>query len=78
MRHDTGEAPNVAINEPALLTAAEVAERLSVCRSTVYNLIAAGRLPAHRFGKGKVRRGGIRVPGRAVDAFLAGTSAEAA
>ena len=78
MRHDTGEAPNVALNGPALLTAAEVAERLSVCRSTVYNLIAAGTLPAHRFGKGKIRRGGIRVPEGAVNALLSGTPAQAA
>lgn len=70
MRHDTTDAPTVALTGTSFLTAAEVAERLNVCRSTVYNLISSGRLPSHRFGKGKVRRGGIRVPETAVRDFL--------
>lgn len=78
MRHDTTDAPSVALTNSVLLTAAEVAERLNVCRSTVYSLISTGRLPAHRFGKGERRRGGIRVPEAAVTTFLKESSARAA
>lgn len=79
MRHDdTSATTTVAPNTPELLTAAEVAERLNVGRSTVYNLISAGRLTAYRFGKGKVRQRGIRVPEEAVTAFLAELEAPAA
>ena len=44
----------------ALLTVAEVAERLSVSPSLVYELVQGGKLPHVRFGK-PGRRGTIRV-----------------
>jgi excisionase family DNA binding protein len=67
MRHETPATENVAIN---FLTAAEVALRLRVSRSTVYNLIASGRLTAHCNGGGKVRPRGLRVPESAVTEYL--------
>jgi len=67
MRHETPAAENVATN---FLTAAEVALRLRVSRSTVYNLIASGRLTAHCNGGGKVRPRGLRVPEAAVIEYL--------
>jgi excisionase family DNA binding protein len=51
----------------------EVADRLRVSRSTVYNLIASGRLTAYRNGGGKVRPRGVRIPESAVDAYLNGS-----
>jgi excisionase family DNA binding protein len=41
--------------EPLLLRIEEVAAALSVCPSTVYNLIRAGQLPAVRIGKREKR-----------------------
>ncbi|MFD7999897.1 helix-turn-helix transcriptional regulator [Streptomyces mirabilis] len=70
MSHDAPAADNVA-NAPQFLNAAEVAIRLRVSRSTVYNLIASGRLTAHRNGGGKIRPRGVRVPEAAVTAYLA-------
>ncbi|MEU9436573.1 helix-turn-helix domain-containing protein [Streptomyces sp. NPDC048252] len=69
MSHDAPAADNVA-TAPQFLNAAEVAQRLRVSRSTVYNLIASGRLAAHRNGGGKIRPRGVRVPASAVDAYL--------
>jgi len=37
------------------LTVREVAERLSVCRATVYRMIDDGKLPAVRVSSGTVR-----------------------
>ncbi|MFJ8016212.1 helix-turn-helix transcriptional regulator [Streptomyces sp. NPDC096339] len=71
MRHETPATENVATEQPEFLNAAEVATRLRVSRSTVYNLIAEGRLPAHRNGGGKIRPRGLRVPEAAVDQYLA-------
>lgn len=38
-----------------LLTVREVAERLRVCRATVYRMVAEGKLPAVRVSSGAVR-----------------------
>lgn len=70
MRHETPAAENVAIPE-LFLTVAEVALRLRVSRSTVYNLIASGRLTAHCNGGGSIRPRGLRVPEPAVTDYLA-------
>ncbi|MGA4864132.1 helix-turn-helix transcriptional regulator [Streptomyces lavendulocolor] len=72
MRHKNPATEDVAI-EPKFLDAAEVAVRLRVSRSTVYNLIDSGRLPAHRMGGGKIRPRGLRVLETAVDAYLSGS-----
>jgi excisionase family DNA binding protein len=40
---------------PRFLTVREVAERLRVCRATVYRMIDEGRLPAVRVSSGTVR-----------------------
>ena len=69
MSHDAPAADNVA-DAPKFLNAAEVAHRLRVSRSTVYNLIASGRLVAHRNGGGKIRPRGVRVPEAAIEAYL--------
>ena len=37
---------------PPLLTVKQVAERLTVSASTVYDLVSLGKLPCHRVGKG--------------------------
>ena len=40
---------------PQFLTVREVAERLRVCRATVYRMVDEGRLPAVRVSSGAVR-----------------------
>ena len=72
MSHVAPAADTVA-EAPKFLNALEVAERLRVSRSTVYNLIASGRLTAHRNGGGKVRPRGVRIPESAVEAYLNGS-----
>lgn len=52
------------------LTVLEVAARLNVSKSTVYNLVADGALRHHRLGKGKVRPRGVRIPAGAVIEYL--------
>lgn len=69
MSHDAPAADTVA-EAPQFLNATEVALRLRVSRSTVYNLITSGRLVAHRNGGGKIRPRGVRVPESAVTAYL--------
>lgn len=69
MSHDAPAADTVAPS-PNFLNAAEVATRLRVSRSTVYNLIASGRLAAHRNGTGKIRPRGVRVAESTVEAYL--------
>lgn len=69
MSHKARATDNVA-NAPQFLNAIEVAQRLRISRSTVYNLIASGRLTAHRNGGGKIRPRGVRIPEAAVEAFL--------
>ncbi len=49
------------------MTVRQAAERLEVSASTVYGLIAAGRLRHHRIGTGK---GAIRIPDSAIEEFL--------
>jgi excisionase family DNA binding protein len=71
MRHETPATENVATAPTEFLNAAEVAFRLRVSRSTVYNLIASGRLAAHCNGGGKIRPRGLRVPSEAVTDYLA-------
>lgn len=71
MSHDAPAADTVANVPSPFLNAAEVALRLGVSRSTVYNLIADGRLAAHRNGGGKIRPRGVRVAESAVEAYLA-------
>ncbi|MFE2324625.1 helix-turn-helix transcriptional regulator [Streptomyces sp. NPDC059385] len=73
MRHETPAAENVAATQTEFLNASEVALRLRVSRSTVYNLIADGRLPAHCNGGGKIRPRGYRVPAAAVAEYLSGS-----
>ena len=50
-----------------MLTVREVAERLGIGESTVYQLVACGRLGSHRLGLG---RGTIRITSEDVDAYL--------
>jgi len=73
MRHGTPATEIVATAPTNFLNATEVALRLRVSRSTVYNLIASGRLAAHCNGGGKVRPRGLRIPESAVTAYLAGS-----
>lgn len=72
MSHEVPATVNVA-DAPKFLNAMEVADRLRVSRSTVYNLISSGRLAAHRNGGGKVRPRGVRIPEQAVEAYLNGS-----
>lgn len=65
----------VASNTPGsederLLEAFEVAERLRISLTSVYRLVRAGELRSHRFGQGKVRPRGLRIPESAVDERL--------
>jgi excisionase family DNA binding protein len=64
------EAPATESVATEFLNAAEVAMRLRVSRSTVYNLIASGRLAAHCNGGGKIRPRGLRIPASAVAEYL--------
>lgn len=77
MRHETHRATEDVAKAPIkFLNAAEVAIHLGVSRSTVYNLIAAGRLTAHCMGGGKVRPRGLRIPEAAVEEYLSGSVIE--
>ena len=51
-----------------LLTVPEACGRLRVGRSTLYDLVAAGRLPAYRVGLG---RGKVLISERDLSSFLA-------
>lgn len=57
-----------------MLTVKEVAQRLRVSPSTVYNLVEGGRIAYHRIGKG---RGSIRFSEEQVEAFLQASRVEA-
>jgi excisionase family DNA binding protein len=66
-------APRDRLNRPEsaggeLLTVKQVAERLQVSSSAVYQLLDAGRLACHRIGTG---RGAIRVSESDLESFLA-------
>ena len=56
-----------------MFTVSDVAEKLKVSQSTIYNAIECGDLPHHRFGKG---RGTIRVSEDQLRRFLEGTKVE--
>jgi len=56
----------VSVNPPALLTVPATADRLSVSRATVYNLIADRALESVKVGRSR------RVPSDAIDAYIAG------
>lgn len=51
-----------------LLTVHDVAKRMSVSESLVYQLVESGRLPCHRLGNG---RGTIRVSEIDLESYLA-------
>ncbi|MFK7819506.1 MAG: helix-turn-helix domain-containing protein, partial [Planctomycetaceae bacterium] len=51
----------------AMLSVRQVAERLNVSRSCVYELISSGKIPHHRIGK---RRGVIRVTETGLQSYL--------
>lgn len=71
MRHASPPATDdVAKTSDAPLTVAAVVERLGVSKSTVYNLIASGRLGAHCNGAGKVRPRGYRVRESQITEYL--------
>ncbi len=57
-----------------MLTVSEVAARLKVCRSTIYNAVESGVLPHHRIGLG---RGAIRISEEQLERFLERTLVEA-
>lgn len=50
----------------AMLTVAQIADRLGLCRMTIYRLINAGRLPAVKVGKS------YRISERDFKAYLKG------
>lgn len=54
------------MDSPLLLTVEDAAERLSLGRTKVYELIRSGELEAVRIGKSR------RVPADALDAYVAG------
>lgn len=56
------------------LTAAEVATALNLSLTAVYRLARSGDLRSHRFGKGKVRPRGLRIPESAVVEYLNGSA----
>ena len=56
-----------------LLTVKEVAARLGVSVSTIYSLVAAGELPAHRIGVG---RGTLRIRDTAIQSYLESNQVE--
>jgi excisionase family DNA binding protein len=60
-----------AAASPVFLTVREVAERLRVCRATVYRMIEEGRLPVVRVSSGMVR-----VPAENLLAVLAASRLE--
>jgi excisionase family DNA binding protein len=61
-RRDSAAAEVVAIDD-LLTLVTEVMRRLGVGKSTVYDLIANGRLPSRRIGRA------VRVPLDAIEAF---------
>ncbi|MFF0166776.1 helix-turn-helix transcriptional regulator [Streptomyces prasinus] len=56
-----------------LLPAADVASALNLSLTAVYRLVRSGDLPSHRFGKGKIRPRGVRIPESAIEAYLNGS-----
>lgn len=58
-----------------MLTVKEVAQRLNVSQSCIYQLVESGRIPHHRIGLG---RGAIRFTADDVAEFLAGNREQSA
>jgi excisionase family DNA binding protein len=58
-----------------MVTVKGASERLTVCPSVVYDLVASGTLPHYRIGKSG-RRGSIRILEADLDAFLAAQKRE--
>ena len=59
-----GRRKRISTTEPLLLSVAEVAVHLGVCRQTVYNLIYDGSLPSVKF------RGVRRISRSSLDEWL--------
>jgi excisionase family DNA binding protein len=57
-----------------MFTVNQIATKLNVWASTVYNLVESGELPHHRFGRG---RGTIRVSEEQLQEFLGRTVVDA-
>lgn len=66
------EALAMAHQKKALLSIREAAEQLGVSPARLYQLIAAGRCPATRWGPRK-----LVIPKSALDAFVVGKANEA-
>lgn len=56
-----------------MLTVNEVAARLKVSKSTIYNAVESGSMPHYRIGVG---RGAIRISEEQLEAFLLGSLVE--
>jgi excisionase family DNA binding protein len=56
-----------------LLTVKDVAQKLNVSQSCIYQLVESGRIPHHRIGLG---RGAIRFTDEDITNFLAGSREE--
>ncbi|GFE20073.1 helix-turn-helix domain-containing protein [Streptomyces nigrescens] len=69
---NTSLAPASEASEK-LLAAADVAEALNLSLTAVYRLVRSGELASHRFGEGKIRPRGLRIPESAVTAYLDGS-----
>jgi len=57
-----------------MYTVREIADRLKLSESAVYNAVQSGDLPHHRFGRG---RGTIRVSEEQLQQYLEGTKVDA-
>lgn len=62
--------PTAETQPERLLDASEVAAALRISLTSVYRLARSGDLRSHRFGKGKVRPRGLRIPESAVTEYL--------
>lgn len=60
---------------PQLLTPSEVADRLGVARTTVYDIVAAGHLDVVPVGTGS--RPGIRIPEDSLAQYIAARRVQA-
>jgi excisionase family DNA binding protein len=61
---DTGNHTTTTVGGPLLLTAVQAAKMLSVGRTTVYELVAAGDLETVHIGRS------MRIPADSVHAFI--------
>ncbi|MDI5965766.1 helix-turn-helix domain-containing protein [Streptantibioticus silvisoli] len=67
---DTAAVVVAGPQDEKLLDASEVAAALRLSLTSVYRLARSGDLRSHRFGKGKVRPRGLRIPESAVTEYL--------